>query len=136
MGRRVAAAVAAVVLAAAGGCGPAACTISGAVLADGKPLEKGVIMFAPADGQGEPATADVTGGRYEVRTTPGRKRVQLSAPVVTGRRKLSNAPDAQTVDITEESLPAKYNAVSELTFDAAAGGNSKDWAVESIPRKK
>jgi hypothetical protein len=56
--------------------------------------------------------------------------------VVTGKRKEYVGPDAPLVDLVEESLPAKYHSASELKYEVKSGGNSKDWEVESIRRKK
>lgn len=110
--------------------GPASATVSGEVKVNGAPVEKGTISFAPAEGKGAPASGEIKNGRYEVRTTAGKKLVQISAPVVTGKRKDSSAPDAQWLEITEESIPEKYNSKSELNFDVQSGSNSKDWALE------
>ena len=110
--------------------GPASATVSGEVKVNGTPVEKGVISFSPAEGTGKLVTGEIKNGRYEVQTTAGKKVVQISAPVVTGKRKDSDAPNAQWVEITEESLPDKYNSKSELTFDVQAGGNTKDWALD------
>jgi hypothetical protein len=117
------------------GCGPGTATIDGEVTVDGKPLEKGVISYTPADGNGAPVTAEVRNGRYEVRTVAGRKVVQISAPIVVGQRKEHKGPGAALIDITEESLPPSCNSKSELTFEATAGANTKNWAVESKGRK-
>ena len=119
----------------AGGCGPGTATVSGEVTLDGHPLEKGVISFVPADGSGAPAQDTIQDGRHSLRMGPGSKRVQISAPVVVGKHKEYNAPDAPLVEITAERLAARYNTQTELTFEARAGGNTKDWAVESKGRK-
>ena len=113
------------------GCGPSKATVSGEVKMDGQPLDSGVISFAPAAGGGASATADVKNGKYSVQTTPGAKWVQISAPLVIGQRKLSAGPDARVTDIREERLPERYNAKTELKCDLKAGGNVKDWSVES-----
>jgi hypothetical protein len=117
------------------GCGPASATITGEVTVDGKPVENGVISYVPADGNGVPVTATILNGKYEVKTVVGKKSVQISVPVVIGRRKESNSPDAPIVELTEESLPEKYHAKTELTFEVVAGKNTKDWSVESNKRK-
>jgi hypothetical protein len=117
-------------------CGPQTSSISGTVTVDGAPLEKGVISYVAAEGQDPPATAEIAGGKYSVQTTPGKKKVQLSAPRVIGKRKEYNSPDAPEIEISEESLADKYHAQTELTFDAEPGSNSKDWQVESIRGKK
>lgn len=116
--------------AALAGCGPAVGTVSGTVSVDGQPLEKGVISFVPADGKGAPITVDIKGGAYRAEAQVGPKHVQISAPVVTGKRKEYEGPDAPLVEITEESLPPKYNSESELTFEVKRGANTQDWKVE------
>ena len=123
-------------LAPAGGCGgPATATVGGEVTVGGVLLEKGVISFVPAEGEGAPATANVVNGRYEIRTTPGNKRVQVSAPVVVGKRPEYNGPNAPMVEITAEGLPDRYNAKSELTYEVKPGGNTKNWELEGKLRK-
>lgn len=111
-----------------------AASVHGDVTVDGKPLEKGVITFTGPDGKS--SKANIENGKYDLRTTPGSNRVQISAPVATGKRKEYNGPNAPLVEITEESLPAKYHTKSELTFDVKAGSNTKDWAVEGNKSRK
>lgn len=119
-----------------GGGGPAAATVSGEIKVNGKPLAKGTIAFVSADAPGTPASAEVTAGRYEIHTTAGPKKVQVSAPVVTGKQREYNAPDAPFVEFTEEGLPPKYNTETELTLDVQAGSNTKDWSLDGIKGKK
>ena len=113
------------------GCGAPTATVSGDVTVNGHPLESGIISYAPADGQAPQATAAVQNGKYRLKTVPGKAWVQISAPVVTGKRKEYNGPDAPMVDVSEESLPERYNAKTELTVDLKSGDNTKDWSVES-----
>jgi hypothetical protein len=113
------------------GCGSGLATVSGEVSVDGKTVEKGVISYVPADGPGEPATANIENGRYEIRTSPGNKRVQISVPVVVDRRKDSNAAAAQTIEITRETLPERFNSKTELTFEVKSGSNTKDWQLDT-----
>jgi hypothetical protein len=118
------------------GCGPSTGTITGAVTVDGKPVEKGVISFIPADStKAQPITVDITAGKYSAQTQTGPKIVQISAPVVTGRRPEYNGPGAPLIDITEESIPAQYNSDSTLKLDITPGANTKDWALEGVKRK-
>ena len=105
-------------------------TISGEVKVDGKPVAKGTITFAALDGPAPPASATIAEGRYEVTTVAGSKRVLISAPVVVRKQKEYDGPDAPMVDITAESLPDRYHANSELTFDAKARANVKDWNLD------
>jgi hypothetical protein len=113
------------------GCGAPTATVSGQVAVDGQPLEKGTISYAPADGRGAPVTVPIENGKYQARTTPGNKFVQISAPKVMGKRKEHNGPDAPLVEITAESLPPRYNSKTELSLDVHAGSNTKDWSVTS-----
>jgi hypothetical protein len=114
------------------GCGPSLGTVSGKVLIDGEPLDGGVISFVPADSAGVPVTVNVVQGKYELQVVAGKKSVQISAPVVVGKRKEYNGPDAPLVDITEERLPPRYHSKTELTFEVPPGRSTKDWSVESI----
>jgi hypothetical protein len=112
-----------------GGCGPAVSAVSGTVTVDGQPVASGVISYVPAEGGGEPATATIAAGRYELQTSPGKKFVQISAPVVVGKRKEYEGADAPLVEITDESLPPHYNSQTELSFDVQRGKNTKDWSL-------
>ena len=44
--------------------------------------------------------------------------------------------DSPVMDITRESLPAKYNVKTELEIDVVAGGNNRDWKLDSKKRRK
>jgi hypothetical protein len=57
-------------------------------------------------------------------------KVKFSAPKVVGQKKAYNTADSPMVSITAEALPVRYNAKTELTFDAKPGSNSKDWALD------
>jgi hypothetical protein len=102
-------------------------TVSGEVTVDAAAVEKGYISYAPADGAGAPATAEINAGRYDLRTTAGPKRVRISVPVITGKRKTHVGSDAPWVEITAESLPDKYHCKSELEYNVQPGSNAKDW---------
>jgi hypothetical protein len=116
------------------GCGPS--TVSGTVTVSGQPATSGIISFAPADGKSAPVTVEIqSDGKYSAEAATGAKQVQISIPVVVGKRPEYNGPGAPMIDITEESVPAKYNSESELKFDLKPGVNQKDWAVESVKRK-
>jgi hypothetical protein len=125
-----------VIVVAMGGCGPVTGTVSGTVTVDGKPAATGVISFIPADNtKAPPVTAEIKAGQYSAEAKTGPKIVQISVPVVTGQRKEYNGPDAPLVDITEESVPARYNSETELVFEVKRGSNQKDWSVESVKGK-
>lgn len=109
------------------GCGPAVGEVSGSVTVDGKPLASGVISYVPAEGSGEPVTATIADGKYRLETTAGKKFVQISAPVIVGKRKEYEGPDAPLVEITDESLPPRYNSQTELSLEVKRGSNVRDW---------
>ena len=118
------------------GCGPATGTVSGTVTLDGRPVDNGIISFIPADTtKAQPVTVDIKAGNYTAHLQTGPTTVQISAPVVTGQRKEYNSPDAPLIDITEESIPAKYNSDSQLRVDIQRGANTKDWVIEGVKRK-
>lgn len=118
------------------GCGPSTGTVSGTVTVNGQPATSGIISFVPADGKTAPVTVEIqSGGQYSAQAVAGAKQIQISIPVVVGKRPEYNGPGAPMIEITEESVPAKYNSETELTFDLKPGANQKDWAVESVKRK-
>jgi hypothetical protein len=118
------------------GCGPSTGTISGTVTVNAQPATSGIISFVPADGKSAPVTVDIhSNGQYSAQAVAGPKQVQISIPVVTGKRPEYNGPGAPLIEITEESVPAKYNSETKLTFDLKPGANQMDWAVDSSKRK-
>jgi hypothetical protein len=106
-------------------------TLQGNVTLDGEPLPTGLIRFIPADGQTPTADATISDGKFTAKVPVGEKRVSISAPKVVGTRKFYDTPDAPTVDIVEELLPARYNAQSELTITVTAGDQPQDFALKS-----
>lgn len=127
MGRTAFGILASAVLVCCHGCGGSSCTVSGTVRIDGKPAEKGVIVFAAAEGESASHQGNIVAGSYEVTTTVGKKLVQISVPKIVGKRKEYNGPDAPYVEITQESLPPRFNSASQLTLMVGSGSLAKDW---------
>lgn len=117
------------------GCGSAPATVTGEVTVDGQRLEKGTISYIAAEGSEPPVTASIANGAYELRTMPGKKRVQISAPVLAEKRREHNGPDAPWVEVTRERLPERFNSNTELTFEVEAGNNTKNWNIDTRGRK-
>lgn len=104
-------------------------TIGGAVTYAGKPVANGNIRFLPADGNGPTATGEIVNGQYSAKTALGRKRVEIQAYCVVGRRRHHDDPKAPMKDIHEQLLPEKYNARSELTADIVSGNAVYDFVL-------
>ena len=119
----------------AAGCGPGSGTgeVSGAVTVDGQPAPPGSsITFVPADGKGPTAGALIENGKYTARVPVGPSKVQVRAPKAMPRSKAGKreGPGAET-DWVEESLPAKYNDSTTLTYDVKPGAQTKDWDLKT-----
>jgi len=129
-----AAVAAALALAAGCGDGPATGEVTGTVKVDGQtPPAGSSITFFPADGKSPSAGATLDDGRYTVRVPVGRARVEIRVPRPKARPgPKAHGPGAEGGWI-EESLPAKYNDKSELTFEVKSGTNKKDWELSTKP---
>jgi len=106
-------------------------TVSGNVTLDGAPVKSGTIRFEPVDGRTPTADAAIREGKFNAAVPPGEKRISISAPKVTGQRRVYETPDSPMIDVVEELLPAKYNVKSELTLLVAAGSQTKDFDLKS-----
>ena len=96
-------------------------TVTGTVTFDGEPLKTGSIRFDPADGRTATADAIVKDGKFSANVPPGEKRVSISSPKVVGKKKMYDTADSPVIDVTEEMLPKRYNATSELKLTVKAG---------------
>jgi hypothetical protein len=95
--------------------------VTGMVSFDGQPLKSGNIRFDPADGHSATADAMITDGKFSATVPPGEKRVSITAPKIIGTKKVYETPNSPTVDLTEEMLPKRYNAQSELKVTVKLG---------------
>lgn len=97
--------------------------VSGAVSYDGKPVEKGQIIFLPKDGQGPIVGAPIFDGKYKVANLPpGSKTVQISSnkrtgPVVRNLDEIAKKgdPGDNTTDIEPDPLAIPADAVGNQT---------------------
>lgn len=89
---------------------------SGSVSWDGKPLAAGIISFHPENPRIAPQGGQIVGGRFRIRTAPGRHRVEIRA----------SRPKAGAVELTpgatsrEHYIPPRYNDESTLEADVSA----------------
>lgn len=96
-------------------------TVTGNVTLDGQPLKAGTIRFDAADGGTAAADASITDGKFTATMPPGEKRVSITSPKVVGKKKMYDTADSPVIDITEESLPNRYNAQSDLKLSVKLG---------------
>jgi len=130
MRRLAGVALAAVCLALSSGCGASRSTAEGVVTYDGKPVTAGVISFLASDAKaGGSGGGTILDGKYrlppEVVLKPGTYRVEIRWAKPTGRKIRSET--GEDLEVTEEGLPEKYNARSELTADVKSGSNTIDF---------
>jgi hypothetical protein len=85
----------------------------------------------PAGGQTASADSIITDGKFSANVPPGEKKISISAPKVTGQRRVYETPDSPMIDIVQELLPAKYNVQTELTLTVSAGSQEKDFPLTS-----
>jgi hypothetical protein len=127
----------ATLLVAVAGCGLAGATIprepiSGTVTFDGHPLEAGTIQFQPAGrAEGVASWGPITAGRFDVARdqgpVPGKYKVAIfSSPGdrPAGGSAEATVPVPRTRDRSARTaaIPARYNALTELTAEVKAGG--------------
>ncbi len=116
------------------GCGSSVTTVSGKVMFDGQPLANGTINFVPADGATATAGGKIENGTYSVQMPPGKKKVQVSATKVVGRRVVYEGdPNSPVIDNVQEIIPPQYHVNTILTGDAKAGSNTQDFDLKSKP---
>lgn len=99
--------------------------VSGTVTLEGQPLEKGSIVFDPADNKGTPVQGGIENGKFEFEAPAGDKKVSISAVRETGEK------DQYGSAISESIVPAKYNADTTLTAKVTeAGPNTYEFKLE------
>jgi hypothetical protein len=105
--------------------------VTGKVLLDGAPLGAGTVTFVAIDGRAAPVAAPVKDGAFSLKAPVGTSRVEIRAPRVVGKTKTYDKPEAKESSVTEELLPARYNAQSELRFEVKLGANEATFDLKS-----
>ncbi len=104
----------------------------GVVTVDGAPAEKGSISFFSVDGKSPTTGTEIKdGGKYSAKVPLGNAKVEIRVPKVVGKKKLYPTPESPEQDVMAESLPAKYNTKSELTYEAKPGRHEQNWDLKS-----
>jgi hypothetical protein len=106
-------------------------TLTGTVTFDGAPITSGTIRFDPVDGRTASADSMITDGKYSATAAPGEKRVTISAQKVVGKKKAYDTPESPVIELTEEMIPKRYNAQSELKHTVKAGSEEKNFDLTS-----
>lgn len=115
----------------AGCSGDGMAEVTGQVTLDGQGLSMGTISFFPADGKGPSAAAILKDGRYQARVTPGRKRVEILGYRKLGQKRQNEEdPSSPMIDVTEQIVPERYNARSELTCDVGPRGGEFNFELK------
>jgi len=89
--------------------GPKKYPVSGTVHWEGKPIPKGHIIFAATDRSAADDAGKIVDGKYELRTTPGEKKVRVYAEKI--KPTLDNVMGQRE---REMYIPARYNTETEL----------------------
>lgn len=106
--------------------------VGGTVTVDGQtPAEGSSITFIPTDGKSAGGGGSIEGGKYATKVPVGNYKVEIRVPKPS--KPVKGAPvegpgPGGPADI-EESLPAKYNDQTELTFEVKSGKNEKNWEL-------
>lgn len=127
--RRFGACITVFTLFAAVGCGGGTASVSGTVTLDGKPIEGASVTFTPASGDGGGVGGSYgktdAQGKFTLRTVAGDR-----SGAAVGKHKvaisLSKGENPKNPEAAQkDTIPAKYNAKSDLTFDVPSGGTDK-----------
>jgi hypothetical protein len=102
--------------------------ISGAVKADGAPLEKGNISFQPLEGARTSSGAVISGGNFMIPGDKGlpvgkyRVAINAAAPGGSGRAAVANVPPGEAPPPPKELIPAEWNESSTHTIEVKKEG--------------
>jgi hypothetical protein len=116
--------------------------IHGNVQLDGKPLEKGSILFIPIEGtRGVVAGTEIENGHFQISQSDGPavgwNRVEIRSLRKSGR--LEQKPyglRGEMIEHEEEAVETKYNTASMLKEEIRTGSNAIDFQVTSAAVKR
>lgn len=101
--------------------GPEIASVSGRVTMDGKPLPNASVVFIPENGRPAGANTDAD-GRYVLNFSQGRKGAIPGKSMIRIMTLRDPTPgeDGKSIPGSKETVPARYNTATELTFDVQA----------------
>lgn len=127
------------------GCSSNSCVeIAGEVTFDGRPLQRGTIVFTPENPEAGPSTGcDIVDGKYQVPAAKGVQpgtsyRVQIASLAKSGKF-IPNPFDRKgpPLEVEENFLPPSYNTQSILKIAVGTGTQNFNFALYkegSVPR--
>jgi len=105
--------------------------VTGTVTMDGKPLPDALVAFEPVDGSAAPAMGRTdASGAYELYYSRGVKGAKVGEHTVRVNSYQETGADDNR-KIPKETVPAKYNVITELKATVKRGSNSLDFALKS-----
>jgi hypothetical protein len=119
------------------GCGGSnRAAVTGQVTLDRLPVDGGTISFIPVDGENRsPGWSEIKEGRYSIAAkagpTAGVQRVEIHWNKKTGRKTRALPPSRGEIDEIAETIPARYNNLSELKAELKPGQNQADFELNS-----
>lgn len=121
----------ALIIGCGGGDGPELGTVEGKVTLDDNPLAGATVTFSPVDGGRQSFATTNDEGYYYLKHTPSRDGALIGKHKVSITTATSKT-DADGNDIeVPETLPAKYNAETELEKSVEAGSNEINFDLKS-----
>ena len=104
--------------------------VTGKVTLDGAPLDGATLRFQPQAGGSPSSGRTDASGEYELLFTAKKKGAMLGEHLVTITKSLGGEEGLGAL-FAEETLPAKYNARSELTRNVEPGKQTIDFELVS-----
>ena len=114
-----------------GGCqGDNLAELSGMVTFNGEPVKNGTISFIPLDGKGQTEGVLIADGRYTVRISPGKMKVEIQGYKEIGRQHVVEGDSkSPLVAKTVPMLPAKFNSQTTLSVDVLKSTRTADFTL-------
>lgn len=106
--------------------GPDLGTVTGIVTLDGQPLPGALVSLTPESGRPSAGQTDET-GKYELKFTFDRAGAHVGSHVV----RITTAQNAENETPAKETIPARYNAGTELKAQVEPGANELDFELTS-----
>jgi hypothetical protein len=109
------------------GCESPVTTVTGDVTLDGSPIESGTITFESPDQKGPTMSGAITNGRYEVKGSPGKKKVLVTGFRPTGRKVPAGPPlppEAMVDELVPFPPPGQSHVPTDVDLTAGANAHS------------